>query len=105
MALSHAPTPGISGAPHGIARYEMLRELGSGNFGVARLMRDKITGELVAIKFIDRGERVRTGRRAQGRTGPAHAGNTLRLLHPGGQECGARDPQPPHAEPSQHHRL
>lgn len=58
MALAHAPTPGISGAPHGIARYEMLRELGSGNFGVARLMRDKITGELVAIKFIDRGERV-----------------------------------------------
>lgn len=43
----------------GLDRYEEVRELGSGNFGVARLMRDKLTGELVAIKFIDRGERVR----------------------------------------------
>ncbi|EFJ48959.1 hypothetical protein VOLCADRAFT_59940 [Volvox carteri f. nagariensis] len=39
-------------------RYEPVRDLGSGNFGVAKLMRDLISEELVAIKFIERGERV-----------------------------------------------
>lgn len=39
-------------------RYQLVRDLGSGNFGVAKLMRDIMTGELVAIKFIERGERV-----------------------------------------------
>lgn len=39
-------------------RYEPLRELGSGNFGVARLVRDKKTNELVAIKYIERGKKV-----------------------------------------------
>ena len=31
-------------------RYQLVRDLGSGNFGVAKLMRDIVTGELVAIK-------------------------------------------------------
>ncbi len=35
-----------------------IRDIGSGNFGVAKLMRDKQTGELVAVKFIERGEKV-----------------------------------------------
>jgi hypothetical protein len=40
------------------ARYEALKELGSGNFGVARLARDKKTKELVAVKYIVRGKKV-----------------------------------------------
>ena len=39
-------------------RYELIGELGTGNFSVARLMRDKITKEPVAIKYIQRGEKV-----------------------------------------------
>lgn len=39
-------------------RYELLREMGSGNFGVARLVRDKKTNELVAVKYIKRGKKV-----------------------------------------------
>jgi len=39
-------------------RYEPLKELGSGNFGVARLAKDKKTGELVAVKYIERGKKV-----------------------------------------------
>ncbi|KAG4987641.1 hypothetical protein JHK82_030003 [Glycine max] len=39
-------------------RYETLKELGSGNFGVARLAKDKETGELVAIKYIERGKKI-----------------------------------------------
>lgn len=40
-------------------RYELVKDIGSGNFGVARLMRDKKTRELVAVKYIERGEKVR----------------------------------------------
>ncbi|WIA17833.1 hypothetical protein OEZ85_009339 [Tetradesmus obliquus] len=39
-------------------RYEYIRDIGSGNFGVARLCRDKTTSQLVAVKFIERGDRV-----------------------------------------------
>jgi hypothetical protein len=39
-------------------RYEHVRDIGSGNFGVARLMRTRASGELVAVKYIDRGEKV-----------------------------------------------
>lgn len=39
-------------------RYEPLKELGSGNFGVARLVRDKKTKELVAVKYIERGRKI-----------------------------------------------
>jgi hypothetical protein len=36
-----------------------IRDIGSGNFGVAKLMRNRVTNELIAVKFIERGERVR----------------------------------------------
>lgn len=39
-------------------RYEPLKELGSGNFGVARLVKDKKTKELLAVKYIERGKKV-----------------------------------------------
>eukprot|EP00249_Psilotum_nudum_P015641 c25442_g3_i1 orf=427-1443(+) len=39
-------------------RYELVKDIGSGNFGVARLMRDRQTQELVAVKFIERGKRI-----------------------------------------------
>lgn len=40
--------------------YELVKDIGSGNFGVARLMRNKDTGELVAMKYIPRGPKVRS---------------------------------------------
>jgi serine/threonine-protein kinase SRK2 len=40
-------------------RYELLKDIGAGNFGVARLMRHKETKELVAMKYIPRGLKVR----------------------------------------------
>lgn len=43
---------------HDSDRYELVRDIGSGNFGVARLMRDKKTEELVAVKYIERGDKV-----------------------------------------------
>ena len=39
-------------------KYEPLKELGSGNFGVARLVRDKKTKDLFAVKYIERGKKV-----------------------------------------------
>ncbi|KAF7810924.1 serine/threonine-protein kinase SRK2E [Senna tora] len=42
---------------HDSDRYELVRDIGSGNFGVARLMRDKQTEELVAVKYIERGDK------------------------------------------------
>lgn len=39
-------------------KYELLKDIGSGNFGVARLMRNKDTKELVAMKYIPRGLKV-----------------------------------------------
>lgn len=44
---------------HDSDRYELVRDIGSGNFGVARLMRDRQTNELVAVKYIERGDKVR----------------------------------------------
>jgi serine/threonine-protein kinase SRK2 len=38
--------------------YELLKDIGSGNFGVAKLMRYRPTGELVAVKFIERGDKI-----------------------------------------------
>uniref|UniRef100_A0A7N0T0A1 non-specific serine/threonine protein kinase n=2 Tax=Kalanchoe fedtschenkoi TaxID=63787 RepID=A0A7N0T0A1_KALFE len=43
---------------HDSDRFELVKDIGSGNFGVARLMRDKETGELVAVKYIERGEKI-----------------------------------------------
>ncbi|KAG2705384.1 hypothetical protein I3843_05G046100 [Carya illinoinensis] len=39
-------------------KYELVKDIGSGNFGVARLMRDKETKELVAMKYIERGHKI-----------------------------------------------
>ncbi|KAL3621812.1 hypothetical protein CASFOL_034298 [Castilleja foliolosa] len=39
-------------------RYEILKEIGSGNFGVAKLVKDKWTGELYAVKYIERGKKI-----------------------------------------------
>ncbi|KAJ6942058.1 serine/threonine-protein kinase SRK2A-like [Populus alba x Populus x berolinensis] len=38
--------------------YELVKDIGSGNFGVARLMRHKQTRELVAMKYIERGRKI-----------------------------------------------
>lgn len=46
---------------HDSDRYDFVRDIGSGNFGVARLMRDKVTKELVAVKYIERGDKVGLG--------------------------------------------
>ncbi|CAH8325936.1 unnamed protein product [Eruca vesicaria subsp. sativa] len=40
-------------------RYDILRDLGSGNFGVAKLVRDKTNGKFYAIKYIERGLKAR----------------------------------------------
>lgn len=39
-------------------RFEILKDIGSGNFGVAKLVRDKWSGELYAVKYIQRGQKV-----------------------------------------------
>ncbi|KAE9591902.1 hypothetical protein Lal_00038973 [Lupinus albus] len=39
-------------------KYELVKDIGSGNFGVARLMRNRDTKELVAMKFIERGHKI-----------------------------------------------
>ncbi|KAL3527617.1 hypothetical protein ACH5RR_012273 [Cinchona calisaya] len=39
-------------------RYEILKDIGSGNFGVAKLVKDKWTGELFAVKYIERGQKI-----------------------------------------------
>jgi serine/threonine-protein kinase SRK2 len=36
-----------------------IRDLNSGTFGFVQLARDKQTGELIACKFIERGDKVR----------------------------------------------
>ncbi|KAG9155238.1 hypothetical protein Leryth_023266 [Lithospermum erythrorhizon] len=43
---------------HDSDRYELVKDIGSGNFGVARLMRDRQTNELVAVKYIERGDKI-----------------------------------------------
>jgi serine/threonine-protein kinase SRK2 len=40
-------------------RYEVMRDIGSGNFGVAKLVRDVATNHLFAVKFIERGLKVK----------------------------------------------
>ncbi|CAF1788640.1 BnaC09g47390D [Brassica napus] len=39
-------------------KYEVVKDLGTGNFGVARLLRHKETKELVAMKYIERGRKI-----------------------------------------------
>ncbi|KAF7137990.1 hypothetical protein RHSIM_Rhsim07G0204300 [Rhododendron simsii] len=39
-------------------RYEIVKDIGFGNFGVAKLVRDKLTREQFAVKFIERGQKI-----------------------------------------------
>ncbi|KAH0863769.1 hypothetical protein HID58_080980 [Brassica napus] len=39
-------------------KYELVKDIGAGNFGVARLMKVKNSEELVAMKYIERGPKV-----------------------------------------------
>ncbi|CAI9269003.1 unnamed protein product [Lactuca saligna] len=39
-------------------KYEVVKDLGAGNFAVARLMRHKETKDLVAMKYIERGKKI-----------------------------------------------
>ncbi|KAL9158649.1 hypothetical protein ABFS82_08G083100 [Erythranthe guttata] len=39
-------------------KYDVVKDLGAGNFGVARLLRHKETNELVAMKYIERGHKI-----------------------------------------------
>ncbi|KAJ6791055.1 serine/threonine-protein kinase SAPK2-like isoform X1 [Iris pallida] len=39
-------------------RYQVIKDIGSGNFGVAKLVRDLWTKELYAVKFIEKGEKI-----------------------------------------------
>ncbi|KFK30567.1 hypothetical protein AALP_AA7G278600 [Arabis alpina] len=39
-------------------RYDVLRDLGSGNFGVAKLVREKANDEFYAVKYIERGIKI-----------------------------------------------
>ncbi|GAB4847261.1 Serine/threonine-protein kinase sapk2 [Ancistrocladus abbreviatus] len=39
-------------------KYEIIKKLGSGNFGVAKLVRDKCSGDLFAVKYIERGQKI-----------------------------------------------
>ncbi|KAL6993693.1 non-specific serine,threonine protein kinase [Sarracenia purpurea var. burkii] len=43
---------------HESERYDFVRDIGSGNFGIARLMRDRKTKDLVAVKYIERGDKI-----------------------------------------------
>ncbi|XP_073059860.1 serine/threonine-protein kinase SRK2I-like [Primulina eburnea] len=43
---------------HDSDRYDLVKDIATGNFGVARLMRDKQTEELVAVKYIERGNKI-----------------------------------------------
>ncbi|KAL0802189.1 hypothetical protein Bca101_057365 [Brassica carinata] len=38
-------------------RYDIVKDIGSGNFGVAKLVRDKFSKELFAVKVIERGQK------------------------------------------------
>ncbi|KAL3504775.1 hypothetical protein ACH5RR_034616 [Cinchona calisaya] len=39
-------------------RYEIVKDIGCGNFGVAKLAKDRWTNELFAVKFIERGQKI-----------------------------------------------
>ncbi|KAL6184705.1 PREDICTED: serine/threonine-protein kinase SAPK2-like [Fragaria vesca subsp. vesca] len=39
-------------------RYEILKDIGAGNFAVTKLVREKCSGELYAVKLIERGKKI-----------------------------------------------
>eukprot|EP00955_Chlamydomonas_euryale_P055884 356243-Chlamydomonas_euryale.AAC.6 len=56
--MSRSKPEPLSGHP----KYEKIKDLNSGTFGFVQLCRDKASGELCAIKFIERGEKARAPR-------------------------------------------
>ena len=46
-AAAQPPQPRMDTAN---GKFELMKDIGSGNFGVAKLMRDRQTGELLAVK-------------------------------------------------------
>uniref|UniRef100_A0A7S1SGG6 Protein kinase domain-containing protein n=1 Tax=Tetraselmis chuii TaxID=63592 RepID=A0A7S1SGG6_9CHLO len=62
MQTARAPPPMPGGnagdliGPNG--RYQTVHDLGQGNFGVAKAARNLVTGQLVAIKFLRRGDKL-----------------------------------------------
>mmetsp|Transcript_5584 Transcript_5584/g.20325 ORF Transcript_5584/g.20325 Transcript_5584/m.20325 type:complete len:347 (+) Transcript_5584:341-1381(+) len=44
--------------PGDLPGYQFVKDIGAGNFGIARLLKSDATGELVAVKFIERGPMV-----------------------------------------------
>jgi len=52
--MSRSKPEPLSGHP----KYEKIKDLNSGTFGFVQLCRDKASGELCAIKFIERGEKI-----------------------------------------------
>ena len=52
------PAPRPWATPTDGRRLQQIQHVGSGNFGVAKLMRDKQTGQQVVLKFLERGEGI-----------------------------------------------
>ena len=50
-----------------IPGFDNVKDIGAGNFGIAKLMKDRASGELVAVKFIERGEKVAAASRCSSR--------------------------------------
>ena len=124
-SLSKISMNAAPGSISPLARFEFVRDIGVGNFGepiffpcmdhppplrktlsprgrtvpcktgVAKLMMDRVSGELIAVKFIERGDKVCCRRRRGDLDRP-------NISYAGGQECRARDPESSHAQPSQH---
>lgn len=57
--LSIKRGPGSVPIVHNSDRYEFIKDIGGGNFGKVWLLKDKQVNELVAAKYIERGDRVR----------------------------------------------
>jgi hypothetical protein len=80
-----------------------VKDLGSGNFGVARLEREVATGELVAVKYLPRGPSVRTKAPRPHQLLLRTIGGLTRCAatRTGGRERGTRAGVPPYAAPRQ----
>ena len=59
MSAAGAPSGGVRLTDHDL-KYEPAdsKTLGQGNFGTAKLMRHKASGQLLAIKYIERGDKI-----------------------------------------------
>lgn len=50
--------PGPAQPLKGHPKYEKIQDLSSGSFGFVHLCRNKQSGDTVAIKFMERGDRI-----------------------------------------------